>query len=156
AGGRGGPVCLPRSGATAEPGQTQVCPYAAKYRKIYRKKFFLFCVMRRGRRLRLVRALSAYSRPLLIRSYGSEQVKLHEKGDKRRRIGIHFAAAIQEYIQKAGLTGGPLFRPRKSLRSEDLTDRSMNPASMYLLILIYPERLPNPHKEIETAEGQKG
>ena len=41
-------------------------------------------------------------------------IRLHEKGDKRRTIGLHFQAAqaIAEYIEKAGLTSGPLFRPR--------------------------------------------
>lgn len=84
-------------------------------------------------------------------------IKLHEKGDKRRNIGIHFAAAeaISEYIQKAALTSGPLFRPRKGSRSEELADRAMNPVSMYLLIQSYLERLPNSHKEIETADGEK-
>ena len=40
-------------------------------------------------------------------------VTLHEKGDKHRRIGLHFAAAeaIAAYIAKAELTKGPLFRP---------------------------------------------
>ena len=38
-------------------------------------------------------------------------VTLHEKGDKHRRIGLHFAAAeaIAAYIAKAELTKGPLF-----------------------------------------------
>ena len=42
-------------------------------------------------------------------------IALHEKGDKHRRIGLHFAAAqaIAEYIEKAGLTKGPLFRARR-------------------------------------------
>ena len=77
--------------------------------------------------------------------------------DKRRNIGIHFAAAeaIQEYIQKTGLTSGPLFRPRKGSRSKELAERVMNPVSMYLLIQRYLERLPNSHKEIETTEGEK-
>ena len=84
-------------------------------------------------------------------------IRIHEKGDKRRSIGIHFAAAeaISEYIQKAGLTSGPLFRPRKGSRTEDLTDRAMNPVSMYLLIQSYLVRLPNSMKEIETPKGEK-
>lgn len=83
-------------------------------------------------------------------------IKLHEKGDKRRAISIHFAAAeaIQEYIQKAGLTSGSLFRPRKGSRTEELADRALNPVSMYLLIQSYLERLPNSHKEI-AVDGEK-
>jgi hypothetical protein len=36
-------------------------------------------------------------------------LRLHEKGDKRRTIGIHFttAQAISEYLAKASLTSGP-------------------------------------------------
>jgi len=49
-------------------------------------------------------------------------LRLHEKGNKRRTIGLHYAAsqAIQEYTTKAGLTGGPLFRPVHNSRSRDL------------------------------------
>ena len=47
---------------------------------------------------------------------------LHEKGDKHRRIGLHFAAAeaIAAYIAKAELTKGPLFCARLNSRSEKL------------------------------------
>jgi site-specific recombinase XerD len=36
-------------------------------------------------------------------------IRLHEKGDKRRTIGLHFAAAqvIAEYIEHAGITMVP-------------------------------------------------
>jgi len=49
-------------------------------------------------------------------------LRLHEKGNKRRTIGLHYAAsqAIQEYTTKAGLTGGPLFMPVHNSRSRDL------------------------------------
>ena len=52
-------------------------------------------------------------------------VTLHEKGDKHRRIGLHFAAAeaIAAYIAKAELTKGPLFRARLNSRSEKLGER---------------------------------
>jgi integrase len=47
-------------------------------------------------------------------------IKLHEKGDKHRIIGIHFhaAQAIQEYIEKALLTSGSLVPPRLNPRSQ--------------------------------------
>src|SRR5262245_43811875 len=47
-------------------------------------------------------------------------VRIAEKGDRRRKIGLHFTAAqaIQEYIGKAELTSGPLFRARLNSRSE--------------------------------------
>jgi len=50
-----------------------------------------------------------------FRQEGEEAtLRLREKGDKRRTIGLHYAAAqaIHEYIQRAELTSGPLFRPR--------------------------------------------
>jgi site-specific recombinase XerD len=78
-------------------------------------------------------------------------IRLHEKGDKRRTIGLHFTAAeaIREYIEKAELTSGPLFRPRLNSRSEKLGGGSMNPATMYHLLQNYLERLPGAMKEVE-------
>src|SRR5204863_8717115 len=51
-------------------------------------------------------------------------IRLHEKGDKRRTIGLHFSAAqaIGEYIEKAELTSGPLLRPRLNSRSRKLAN----------------------------------
>src|SRR5580693_1738497 len=53
---------------------------------------------------------------------GQATIRLHEKGDKRRTIGLHFQAAqaIAEYVERAGLTSGPLFRPRLNSRSQKL------------------------------------
>jgi len=84
-------------------------------------------------------------------------IRLHEKGDKRRTIGLHFQAAqaIAEYIEMAGITAGPLFRPRLNPRSRKLADRAMNPVSMYLLIQNYLERLPGAVKEHEKPDGTK-
>jgi site-specific recombinase XerD len=82
-------------------------------------------------------------------------IRLHEKGDKRRTIGIHFAAAeaINEYLQKAEITSGALFRPRHGSRTEKLADRAMNPVTMYLLIQNYLERLPGAMKEEALSDG---
>lgn len=57
-------------------------------------------------------------------------IRLHEKGEKRRTIGLHFQAAqaIAEYIEKAQLSGGPLFRPRLNARSRKLADQYMDAA----------------------------
>lgn len=84
-------------------------------------------------------------------------IRLHEKGDKRRIIGLHFAAAeaISEYIAKAGLTSGPLFRPRANSRSEKLGGGPINPVSMYLLIQSYLKRLPGAVREDENKAGEK-
>jgi site-specific recombinase XerD len=82
-------------------------------------------------------------------------VRLHEKGEKRRTIGLHYQAAqaIHEYIEKAGLTSGPLFRPRLNSRSRKLANRAMTPTSMYLLVQSYLERLPGAVKEHENPDG---
>src|ERR1039458_200822 len=63
-------------------------------------------------------------------------IRLHEKGDKLRTIGLHFTAAqaISEYIVKAALTSGPLFRPRLGPRSHKLADRPLEASALYLLI----------------------
>ncbi len=69
-------------------------------------KFFLYSGARIGTACRL--------RVKDFHQDGEEAtVTLHEKGDKHRRIGLHFAAAdaIAAYIGKAELSKGPLFRP---------------------------------------------
>jgi site-specific recombinase XerD len=83
-------------------------------------------------------------------------LRLHEKGDKRRTIGLHFHAAqsIGEYIQKAGLTSGPLFRPRLGPKSQKLADRPLEVSSMYLLLQSYLERLPGAMKEEQLADDR--
>src|SRR5262249_20768328 len=71
-------------------------------------------------------------------------IKLHEKGDKHRKIGLHFAAAeaISEYIKKANLKTGPLFRARRHWRLEELDSGAMCAVSMYSLLQSYLSRLP--------------
>jgi len=80
-------------------------------------------------------------------------IRLHEKGDKRRTIGLHFnaAEAISSYIEKAELKKGPLFRARLHSRSKKLGTQAMDSASMYRLIQSYLERLPGAMKEVEDA-----
>src|SRR5438876_9040382 len=82
-------------------------------------------------------------------------IRLHEKGDKRRTIGLHFhaAQAIAEYIAKAGLTSGPLFRPRLGPRSQRLADRPLEASALYLPLQAYLERLPGALKEEQLADG---
>ena len=76
-------------------------------------------------------------------------IRLHEKGDHRRTIGLHYAAAqaIREYMQKAGIERGPLFRARRGSRSQCLSERPMDPATMYLTIQAYLEKLPGAVKD---------
>lgn len=84
-------------------------------------------------------------------------IRISEKGQKRRQIGLHFTAAqaIQEYIAKAGIESGPLFRPRLNSRSEKLAQRGFQPTAMYNLILSYLLRLPKSLREVENPDGSK-
>jgi len=63
---------------------------------------------------------------------------------KRGTIGIHFAAAeaISEFIAKAGLDTGSLFRARRAPHSKELGEDPMSEASMYRVIAGDVERLP--------------
>lgn len=82
-------------------------------------------------------------------------IRLHEKGDKRRTIGLHFTAAqaIGEYLAKAEITSGPLFRPRLGPRSQKLANRPLEASAMYGLIQRYMEKLPGAMKEEQLPDG---
>ena len=82
-------------------------------------------------------------------------IRLHEKGDRRRTIGLHFAAAeaIREYLEHAELKSGPLFRPQLGPASSRLANRKMDPATMYRVIEKYLEQLPGSMKEILLPDG---
>jgi site-specific recombinase XerD len=82
-------------------------------------------------------------------------ITLHEKGDKHRRIGLHFAAgeAVSEYVSKAELKKGPLFRARRNSRLMELSEQPMCVVTMYNLLQGYLSRLPGSmHEEEVTAE----
>jgi site-specific recombinase XerD len=83
-------------------------------------------------------------------------IRLHEKGDKRRTIGLHFQAAqaIGEYIEHGGLESGPLFRPRLNPRSKKLASRPMDAASLYRLVQGYMMRLPGAAKDELQPDGR--
>jgi integrase/recombinase XerD len=82
-------------------------------------------------------------------------IRLHEKGNKRRTIGLHYAAAeaISEYLEAAGIMSGPIFRPRLNPRSKKLAERAMDEATMYRVIQRYLESLPGALKEIARPDG---
>ena len=81
---------------------------------------------------------------------GEATIRTHEKGDKRRTIGLNHVAgqAIEEYIHRAELTSGPLFRPRRAPSSDKLAERRMGEVTLYRVILGYLERLTGPMKEV--------
>jgi integrase/recombinase XerC len=78
-------------------------------------------------------------------------LRFHLKGSRVKTKGLHYQAAqaIQEYIEKAGLESGPLFRPRSSSKGENLANRRMTERSMNRLLMTYLERLPGAMQEIE-------
>ena len=85
-------------------------------------------------------------------------IRINEKGNKRRTIGLHFAAAeaIGEYLKAGGITRGPLFRPRLNSRSVELANRHMCPVTMYMVLMGYLRRLPGALKEVEVPEPVAG
>jgi site-specific recombinase XerD len=88
----------------------------------------------------------------------SATIRLHKKGDKHRTIGLHYVAgqAINEYIEAAGLSSGPLFRARLNPRSRKLGKGAMDPTTMYRLIQSYLGQLPGSMKEAVPRDGSIG
>jgi site-specific recombinase XerD len=84
-------------------------------------------------------------------------LRLREKGDKRRTIGLHYAAAqaIQEYLHRAELSSGPLFRPRLHSHTEELAPRAMNPRTMWVVLKLYLKKVPNALRERELPNGER-
>jgi site-specific recombinase XerD len=78
------------------------------------------------------------------------------KGGKHKTKGLHFSAAeaITEYIKAAGIESCPLFRPRRSQRSDALASRRMTQRSMYRVLMSYLERLPGAMQEKELLTGE--
>lgn len=87
---------------------------------------------------------------------GESTLRIHEKGDKRRTIGIHFnaAQAITEYLEKAGIESGPLFRAQAHPKKRDaLSEQPISSRTMYRLILGYLMRLPGAMKKEQLEDG---
>jgi site-specific recombinase XerD len=82
-------------------------------------------------------------------------IRLSEKGNRHRTIGLHFAAAeaISEYIDRANLAIGPLFRPRSASNTDKLADRHFHPMGMYHVIMAYLRRLPGAVKRGASPAG---
>jgi len=82
-------------------------------------------------------------------------IRLSEKGGRHRTIGLHLAAAeaIAEYIGRAELTSGPLFRPRRTSNSNTLADRHLTPTGMYHVVMRYLRRLPGVARRDASGSG---
>ena len=120
----------------------------------YRDRAIVKLYLSRGIRL----AAGCY---VLARIFGRREkrphLRLREKGDKRRTIGLHYAAAqaFHEYIHRAGLTSGPLFRPRRHSHTEDLGTTSIDPRTMWVVLKRYLSAVPNALRERELRSGEK-
>jgi site-specific recombinase XerD len=81
-------------------------------------------------------------------------LRIIEKGNRRRTIGLNrrAAEAIRDYILKASLKCGPLFRPRLNPRSLKLSDDRMSYPTVHRLLLSYFAKLPGAMKEV-AGEG---
>jgi hypothetical protein len=70
---------------------------------------------------------------------------------------LHYNAAhaIQEYIDRAKLKAGSLFRPQHNSQSREpkLAERAFTPTGMYKLIAEYLAQLPGAVKEEQLPDG---
>jgi site-specific recombinase XerD len=82
-------------------------------------------------------------------------LRLREKGEKHRTIGLHVSAAqaIRDYVEQAGLRSGPLFRPLREWRGRSLADRPMSAVCLYSLLRQYLKQLPGGVREVSTLGG---
>ena len=83
------------------------------------------------------------------------RLRINEKGDRRRTIGIHYNAAvsIRDYVERTGIRSGPLFRPRLNSRSRQLGNEAIAPTTMYYLLRSYLERLSGSMREVVSSDG---
>ena len=87
-------------------------------------------------------------------------IKIEEKGRGRskRKIGVNYelVAKLQEYIEAAEITSGPLFRARvPSSKKRELTRRAMDESTMFRLLTDYLARLPRAMKAVELENGDE-
>lgn len=92
--------------------------------------------------------------------HGDEEdptLTLIEKGNKRRTIGIHVAAAdaLREYGEEAGLESGPFFRAQAAPHnSTALSDKRISTMALWMIVRGYLEQLPGAmKKEVVTGDG---
>ena len=82
-------------------------------------------------------------------------IRIIHKGKKRRTVGLNYQAAesIREYVERAEITRGPLFRATKRGGSRELTDAAIPTRTMYdvinrYLLLAFPKKV----KEVEIVD----
>lgn len=84
-------------------------------------------------------------------------IRFQLKGGRIKTKGLHYQAAqaIQEYIERAEIESGPLFRPRTSSKGDSLADRRLTERSMNRLLMAYLERLPGAIQDVELLSGDR-
>jgi site-specific recombinase XerD len=84
-------------------------------------------------------------------------LRLREKGDRIRIIGVHVAAAqaVKDYIEFAALRSGPLFRPLAGPRANSLAPRTMSAVAMYTLLSGYLRQLPGATRIVQAGDGSE-
>ena len=112
-------------------------------------KFFLYSGARLGTACDLI--LSDFSN-----DQDCATIRLKEKGNKTRTIGIHFAAAeaIQQYVDYCGIGPGPLFRPLASQNAGYLANRKLSREAMYSIVMKYLRLLPSSLIEVGRDKNE--
>lgn len=84
------------------------------------------------------------------------KLRIREKGDKRRTIGIHYNAAtsIREYIRKSNLQNGPLFVTQLNSRSANLGKDRIAPTTMYYLLQKYLRNVSGAMRVVNLKNGE--
>jgi site-specific recombinase XerD len=118
----------------------------------YRDRAMLKCLLYSGIRIGTLLRLDVKD---FHHDEHSPTLRISEKGNRRRTIGLNIAAAqaIRDYIDQAKLEKGPLFRPRLNPRSRKLGHGRMTYPTAYRLLEGYFAKLPGAVKERE-GDGQ--
>lgn len=84
-------------------------------------------------------------------------VTIHEKGNEHRTLGLNVLAAdaMKEYIEHAGITSGPLFRPLRNSKLRELGDSHMGEYTMYKLLRSYLDEVPGAIRATRAADGSE-
>ena len=90
---------------------------------------------------------------------GDSTVAIQEKGHgkSKRRVGLNDEAAevIHEYVERCGLSSGPLFPTRRGARSDQLGSKHMGEKTMYDMLMRYLMQLPGSMVEVVDEEERQ-
>jgi integrase len=63
--------------------------------------------------------------------------------------------AMKDYIEHAGITSGPLFRPLRNSKVRELADSTMDEFTMYRVLMSYLERVPGSTRVTRAEDGSE-